>query len=448
MSAPLWSVVTVCCALIAHWDLSSAQLLNLTAANSTESPSTEPRSLQENITSILDELIDGYDNRIRPGIGGGPTVVMTDIYVTSIGPVSEVDMEYTLDCFFRQTWQDTRLQFRGPPKELRLNNVMLDKIWTPDTYFRNGKKAIAHTMTTPNKLFRIQENGTVLYTMRLTIHAECPMMLENFPMDTQVCPLRFGSYGYPKDEIEFHWKYEDDYKNSVSISDEDQRLNQYELQKHEAGKELKISKSGQYIIMTVDFYLKRNMGYFLIQTYLPCILIVVLSWVSFWINKESTPARVALGITTVLTMTTLSTSARHSLPKVSYANAMDWFIAVCFAFVFASLVEYACVNYFSMRKPSPPPIRNSQDENEDYDNEQGASAGNGKGGAEVKEKTGCCSVFRGRWWPQVVKCMRNNILYRAESEDNVSNIDRLSRAMFPFTFGIFNVVYWLAYYIE
>ncbi|KAI8495471.1 Gamma-aminobutyric acid receptor subunit alpha-6 [Branchiostoma belcheri] len=49
---------------------SSAQLLNLTAANSTESPSTEPRSLQENITSILDELIDGYDNRIRPGIGG------------------------------------------------------------------------------------------------------------------------------------------------------------------------------------------------------------------------------------------------------------------------------------------------------------------------------------------------------------------------------------------
>ncbi|KAI8495470.1 Gamma-aminobutyric acid receptor subunit alpha-4 [Branchiostoma belcheri] len=223
---------------------------------------------------------------------GGPTVVMTDIYVTSIGPVSEVDMEYTLDCFFRQTWQDTRLQFRGPPKELRLNNVMLDKIWTPDTYFRNGKKAIAHTMTTPNKLFRIQENGTVLYTMRnpviygsqvesipgqpcvclkldlaaavrrsciigwfvpdkvgfltdrLTIHAECPMMLENFPMDTQVCPLRFGSYGYPKDEIEFHWKYEDDYKNSVSISDEDQRLNQYELQKHEAGKELKISKSG------------------------------------------------------------------------------------------------------------------------------------------------------------------------------------------------------------
>ncbi len=53
------------------------------------------------------------------------------------------------------------------------------------------------------------------------------------------------------------------------------------------------------------------------------------------------------GITTVLTMTTLSISARSSLPKVSYATAMDWFIAVCFAFVASALIEFAAVNYFA-----------------------------------------------------------------------------------------------------
>ena len=46
-------------------------------------------------------------------------------------------------------------------------------------------------------------------------------------------------------------------------------------------------------------------------------------------------------------MTTLSISARHSLPKVSYATAMDWFIAVCFAVVFSALIEIAAVNYFT-----------------------------------------------------------------------------------------------------
>lgn len=74
--------------------------------------------------------------------------------------------DYTMDMFFRQMWVDERLQFEGPTEILRLNNRMLDKIWTPDTFFRNSKKAISHNTTTPNKLFRIMQNGTVLYTMR------------------------------------------------------------------------------------------------------------------------------------------------------------------------------------------------------------------------------------------------------------------------------------------
>ena len=60
-----------------------------------------------------------------------------------------------------------------------------------------------------------------------------------------------------------------------------------------------------------------------------------------------TNALLPSGITTVLTMTTLSISARQSLPKVAYATAMDWFIAVCFAFVASALIEFAAVNYFA-----------------------------------------------------------------------------------------------------
>jgi len=54
----------------------------------------------------------------------------------------------------------------------------------------------------------------------------------------------------------------------------------------------------------------------MIQTYVPSTLIVILSWVAFWINMDAAPARTALGITTVLTMTTQSSGARASLPKV------------------------------------------------------------------------------------------------------------------------------------
>lgn len=80
------------------------------------------------------------------------------------------------------------------------------------------------------------------------------------------------------------------------------------------------------------------MGYYLIQIYIPSSLIVVISWVSFWLNRGATPARVGLGVTTVLTMTTLMASTNASLPKISYMKAIDVYLGFCFFMVFASLI--------------------------------------------------------------------------------------------------------------
>lgn len=78
--------------------------------------------------------------------------------------------------------------------------------------------------------------------------------------------------------------------------------------------------AGQFTCIEVKFHLERQMGYYLIQMYIPSLLIVILSWVSFWINMDAAPARVGLGITTVLTMTTQSSGSRASLPKVSFQH--------------------------------------------------------------------------------------------------------------------------------
>lgn len=52
---------------------------------------------------------------------------------------------------------------------------------------------------------------------------------------------------------------------------------------------------GQYTVMMAHFYLKRKIGYFVIQTYMPCFMTVILSQVSFWLNRESVPARTVFG---------------------------------------------------------------------------------------------------------------------------------------------------------
>jgi len=74
-----------------------------------------------------------------------------------------------------------------------------------------------------------------------------------------------------------------------------------------------------------------------------------MSWVSFWLNRGAAPARVGLGVTTVLTMTTLINSVNAALPKISYMKSIDIYLFVCFFMVFGALIEYACVGYTDKR---------------------------------------------------------------------------------------------------
>lgn len=414
-------------------------------------------------TKILDRLLDGYDNRLRPGLGETVTEVGTNIYVTSFGPVSDTDMEYTIDVFFRQSWRDDRLKFDGPMQILPLNNLLASKIWTPDTFFHNGKKSVAHNMTTPNKLLRLVDNGTLLYTMRLTIHAECPMHLEDFPMDAHSCPLKFGSYAYTNNEVIYIWNRD---TVSVSVAEDGSRLNQYDLLGHVHGDEIIRSSTGEYVVMTAHFHLKRKIGYFVIQTYLPCIMTVILSQVSFWLNRESVPARTVFGVTTVLTMTTLSISARNSLPKVAYATAMDWFMAVCYAFVFSALIEFATVNYFTKRSWA-------------WDGKKEAQEMKRRESASLAKKTNNTFNIVGTTYtmnvvkepclttitkgavpppaptpapapaPPTVRLSRMDGEYIPEggvkSYNQVSKVDKISRIIFPILFFVFNLAYWATY---
>ncbi|GFS19367.1 glycine receptor subunit alpha-3 [Elysia marginata] len=92
----------------------------------------------------------------------------------------------------------------------------------------------------------------------------------------------------------------------------------------------------------------------MIQLYIPSALIVVLSWVSFCLDVGAVPARISLGILTVLTMTNMKTIAVASLPKVSYIKAIDVWMAACLAFVFSALLEFAVVNAVARRQKKTP----------------------------------------------------------------------------------------------
>ena len=49
-------------------------------------------------------------------------------------------------------------------------------------------------------------NANADLTSDSQIKASCKMSLRKFPLDSQMCPLSVGSYGYTSDEVVYTWK--------------------------------------------------------------------------------------------------------------------------------------------------------------------------------------------------------------------------------------------------
>ncbi|XP_058495495.1 glycine receptor subunit alpha-3-like [Solea solea] len=427
-------------------------------------------------SDFLDKLMgrtSGYDARIRPNFKGPPVNVSCNIFINSFGSIAETTMDYRVNIFLRQQWNDPRLAYAEYPDDsLDLDPSMLDSIWKPDLFFANEKGAHFHEVTTDNKLLRIFKNGNVLYSIRLTLTLSCPMDLKNFPMDVQTCIMQLESFGYTMNDLIFEWQ-----ENGPVQVAEGLTLPQFIL-KDESDLRYctKHYNTGKFTCIEVRFHLERQMGYYLIQMYIPSLLIVILSWVSFWINMDAAPARVALGITTVLTMTTQSSGSRTSLPKVSYVKAIDIWMAVCLLFVFSALLEYAAVNFVSRQHKELLRFRRHHRNKSSSNNKEGevhesrltskaavtSTPCNSKdsksgtnnavsvlnsGGAAAKAThnapgaaTASAASVAGGGGKSIDE-MRKLFIDRAKK------IDTVSRAGFPLAFLFFNIFYWVLYKI-
>ncbi|KAK9964869.1 hypothetical protein ABG768_006002 [Culter alburnus] len=301
----------------------------------------------EILPPTIQKLMKGYNKYLRPFFDNGPVTVGMSLDIASIDTISEINMDYTATIFLRQRWTDERLVFEGN-KSLSLDGRLVELLWVPDTFIVDSKKSFLHDITVENRLIRIFPNGTVLYALRITTTVACNMDLTKYPMDKQTCTLQLESWGYNVNDVMFYWA-----RGNESVSGLDTlRLAQYTVEDHYTSVSEAVYETGNYPRLVFHFELKRSILYFILETYVPSSLLVVLSWVSFWISQSSVPARICIGVTTVLTMTTLMMGARTSLPNANcFIKAIDVYLGICFSFIFGALIEYAVAHFCTLHHP-------------------------------------------------------------------------------------------------
>ncbi|XP_039283160.1 glutamate-gated chloride channel isoform X2 [Nilaparvata lugens] len=417
---------------------------------------------REKEKQVLDQILgpSSYDARIRPsGVNqtDGPAIVRVNLFVRSIATISDIKMEYSVQLTFREQWLDERLKFNdfgGKIKYLTLTEA--NRVWMPDLFFSNEKEGHFHNIIMPNVYIRIFPYGSVLYSIRISLTLSCPMNLKLYPLDRQVCSLRMASYGWTTDDLVFLWKEGDPVQVVKNL-----HLPRFTLEKFLTDYCNSKTNTGEYSCLKVDLLFKREFSYYLIQIYIPCCMLVIVSWVSFWLDQSAVPARVSLGVTTLLTMATQTSGINASLPPVSYTKAIDVWTGVCLTFVFGALLEFALVNYASR---SDMHRDNMQKQRRQCELEHAASLEAAadllqdgganfpmsdevlfqkplvRSGDQTLDKMRQCKVHMQQ--PQRPNCCRT---WLSKFPTRSKRIDVISRITFPLVFALFNLTYWSTY---
>lgn len=180
------------------------------------------------------------------------------------------------------------------------------------------------------------------FYFRLYIRHYCDMNFRYYPFDEQMCNITLESSFLSDKHIRFHWSDHEPIRISRNF-----QMSGFTLMSYRTSEEsYKHRQKDLFSRVSIEFDVKREWEHFLFDTYLPSVLFVVVSWLTFWLPATSQPARTSLGVTTMLTLVTTLKQARDVLPRISYIHALDIWGVICIGFIFLSLIEFIIVSGF------------------------------------------------------------------------------------------------------
>ncbi|XP_026322336.1 glutamate-gated chloride channel isoform X12 [Hyposmocoma kahamanoa] len=278
----------------------------------------------------------------------GVLTVNVSVLLLSLASPDESSLKYEVEFLLQQQWYDPRLRYSNLSQYDYLNAIHHhEDIWLPDTYFiMHGD--FKDPIIPMHFALRIFRNGTINYLMRRHLILSCQGRLNIFPFDDPLCSFALESISYESSAITYVWKNDEDtLRKSPSLT----TLNAYLIQNQTIPCPIKASWRGNYSCLKVDLIFTRDRSFYFTTVFIPGIILVTSSFITFWLEWNAVPARVMIGVTTMLNFFTTSNGFRSTLPVVSNLTAMNVWDGVCMCFIYASLLEFVCVNYVGRKRP-------------------------------------------------------------------------------------------------
>ncbi|CAG9533927.1 unnamed protein product [Cercopithifilaria johnstoni] len=298
---------------------------------------------------ILSGMLKKYDRNLVPTEEG--VDVDVEILIQQISEISEIHSSSKMHILLAQIWRDPNLSFEDVQgadcvQNLTLSHRMVEKVWLPNVCIVNSKGSVIHESPTPNVFLSILPNGTVWINYRIMVETPCEMDFSIFPMDRVECTMVFESYSFNIGKVRLHWKR---HGIPVEVIGET-NLPDFHMTHYIHEKATFHYPAGVWDHLNIKLYFRRSYGFYLLQIYLPTYCMVLISWISFWLDRRSLPARVTVGVSSMMALTLQYSNVARTLPKVSYVKGLDLFMFGCVGYIFLSIVELAIVGM--LEKPT------------------------------------------------------------------------------------------------
>uniref|UniRef100_A0A0N4ZN05 Neur_chan_LBD domain-containing protein n=1 Tax=Parastrongyloides trichosuri TaxID=131310 RepID=A0A0N4ZN05_PARTI len=292
---------------------------------------------------IINLIMANYSRSRMPNINK-PVDVEVEMTIQDVMSLSVLSNSFSADIYFSAIWHDHRLAFDKFDKcrtNLSFDDTFEKRLWSPNVCLVNTKSASIHSSPKANVLLMLLSNGTVWLNYRVRVEGPCEMDLSDFPMDHQKCYFVFESYSYNTATVKVNWL-----KDPITILDSSSMsVNDFIITNYTTTRHVEYYKAGEWYRLTAEITFKRRYGFYILQMYLPTYISVFISWIAFLIDLKALPARIVLGVNSLMALTFQFGNIISSLPPVSYIKAIDIWMFTCVAFIFASLLELAYVAY-------------------------------------------------------------------------------------------------------
>ncbi len=268
--------------------------------------------------------------------GDRPVVVDARFELRDINDIDDSAETFELSGLLQLTWRDERQAFdpavAGVDEKIYQGDYQFNEIapaWFPQVVLVNE----SGLFETHGVLLRTEPDGTSTLVQSINARCEADLDMRRYPFDRQTLSAAFEVLGEHDTSVVLRAVQRGAYATEGSV-----RIPQWKLLDMASSSEDRAGSLGTHSTFLVSMEVERKSFFVVRLVILPLILIVVLSWSVFWMDRSSVADRINLSFIGILTAVAYQIVISDIQPEISYFTLMHGFLNLSLTVMGATVV--------------------------------------------------------------------------------------------------------------